>query len=132
MRIVLAAAGLRRLGFADRISLTLPASACVPAPGQGIVAIETRERDDDVRRTIEAVSDDVAKAALTAERAVVDALGGGCQTPVGALASPTGSAETRARGRRRLRSTAAAIVRAHGRGPMHGAATHWRSASERG
>src|SRR5262249_32162000 len=38
--LVLAAAGLRRLGFASRISLTLPASACVPAPGQGIVAIE--------------------------------------------------------------------------------------------
>src|SRR5207302_8840565 len=45
--LVLAAAGLRRLGFASRISLALPAAACVPAPGQGIVAIEVRVGDDD-------------------------------------------------------------------------------------
>ena len=87
--IVLAAAGLRRLGFASRISFTLPAAACVPAPGQGIVAIQTR--DDDVRRIIESMDDDAtlaARDALTAERAVVEALGGGCQTPIGALATP--------------------------------------------
>src|SRR5213594_1453114 len=46
--LVLAAAGLRRLGLASRISLTLPSAACVPAPGQGIVAIEIREDDDNV------------------------------------------------------------------------------------
>ena len=50
--LVLAAAGLRRLGFASRISLALPASACVPAPGQGIVAIEIRADDDEVRRAV--------------------------------------------------------------------------------
>ena len=48
--IVLAAAGLRRLGMASRISATLPPSACVPAPGQGIVAIEIREHDATSRR----------------------------------------------------------------------------------
>ena len=86
--LVLAAAGLRRLGFASRISLALPAAACVPAPGQGIVAIETREDDGTVRAMIERISDAEAGAALTAERALVEALGGGCQTPVGALATP--------------------------------------------
>ena len=50
--LVLAAAGLLRLGFASRISLTLPAAACVPAPGQGIVAIEIREGDEDARRAV--------------------------------------------------------------------------------
>jgi hydroxymethylbilane synthase len=86
--LVLAAAGLRRLGFAERISLALPADACVPAPGQGIVAIEIRQDNDAVRRDVERISDPAASAALSAERAVVEALGGGCQTPVGALAMP--------------------------------------------
>jgi len=86
--LVLAAAGLRRLGFASRISLALPAAACVPAPGQGIVAIEVRDGDDDTRRAVVHIDDRAAGAALKAERAVVEALGGGCQTPIGALATP--------------------------------------------
>ena len=86
--LVLAAAGLRRLGLASRITMTLPASACVPAPGQGIVAIEIRADDDVVRQIVGAIDDSDAAVALEAERAVVEALGGGCQTPIGALASP--------------------------------------------
>ena len=86
--LVLAAAGLRRLGFGSRISFTLPLSACVPAPGQGIIAIEIRAGDHAVRRAVEAITDRVAAQALDAERGVVDALGGGCQTPIGALATP--------------------------------------------
>ena len=86
--LVLAAAGLRRLGFASRISFALPVDACVPAPGQGIVAIEVREDDVGVRRTVAGIDDAAAAAALNAERALVQALGGGCQTPIGALASP--------------------------------------------
>ena len=86
--LVLAAAGLRRLGFRDRISYALPADACVPAPGQGIVAIEIRAVDDAVREVVSRIDDPAAAAALSAERALVDALGGGCQTPIGALATP--------------------------------------------
>jgi hydroxymethylbilane synthase len=86
--LILAAAGLRRLGFASRISFALPVDACVPAPGQGIVAIEVRADDAGVRRTLAGIDDAAAAAALTAERALVEALGGGCQTPIGALASP--------------------------------------------
>ena len=88
--LVLAAAGLLRLGFASRISFMLPVEACVPAPGQGIVAIEVREEDARTRQVLAAVDDAEAAAALTAERALVQALGGGCQTPIGALASPEG------------------------------------------
>jgi hydroxymethylbilane synthase len=88
--LVLAAAGLRRLGLASRITMTLPASACVPAPGQGIVAIEIRADDDVVRQIVGAIDDSDAAVALEAERALVEALGGGCQTPIGALASPVG------------------------------------------
>jgi hydroxymethylbilane synthase len=91
--IVLAAAGLRRLGFAARISMTIPAEACVPSPGQGIVAIEIRGDDEATRRVVARIEDPVAAAALRAERAVVERLGGGCQTPIGALAMPAGGDE---------------------------------------
>jgi hydroxymethylbilane synthase len=83
--IVLAAAGLRRLGLASRISATIPIDRCVPAPGQGIVAIETRA-DDEAFAVLHAINDPLAAAALAAERAVVSALGGGCQLPLGAIA----------------------------------------------
>ena len=89
--LVLAAAGLRRLGFTSRISLTLPADVCVPAPGQGIVAIEIREGDETTRGYVSRITDADAAAALDAERAVVQALGGGCQTPIGALALVDGA-----------------------------------------
>jgi hydroxymethylbilane synthase len=89
--LVLAAAGLRRLGFADRISCALPPAACVPAPGQGIVAVECRADDARVREIGSRIDDPDAAAALDAERALVEALGGGCQTPVGALATLVGA-----------------------------------------
>jgi hydroxymethylbilane synthase len=85
--LVLAAAGLRRLGFASRISFAIPATACVPAPGQGIVAIEIREADVTTRAAVSPIDDAAAHAALAAEHGVVAALGGGCQTPIGALTS---------------------------------------------
>ena len=89
--LVLASAGLRRLGFGDRISLSVPVAACVPAPGQGIVAVETRADDGPARRSAEAIHDRRAGLALDAERALVRALGGGCQTPIGALATIDGN-----------------------------------------
>jgi len=119
--LVLAAAGLRRLGFASRISLALPADVCVPAPGQGIVAIEIRNDDDATRGFVARISDADAGAALDAERAVVEALGGGSQTPIGALASAVDAstielvgAVASLDGRRVIRATARA-----GRGDAH-------------
>ncbi|MGH9257170.1 MAG: hydroxymethylbilane synthase [Vicinamibacterales bacterium] len=85
--IVLAAAGLRRLGYDARISAALPIDVCVPAPGQGIIAVEVRRDDAEVRRVVESVNDSVAAAALAAEWMVVRRLGGGCQMPIGAYAS---------------------------------------------
>ncbi|MGE3509507.1 MAG: hydroxymethylbilane synthase [Vicinamibacterales bacterium] len=85
--LVLAAAGLRRLGFAARIALTLPVEGCVPAPGQGIVAVETRADDLFTRTAVARIDDAPTAAALEAERSLVAALGGGCQTPIGALAT---------------------------------------------
>lgn len=88
--IVLAAAGLKRLGHDDRISVSLPVPACVPAPGQGIIAIEMRSEDAAVRSLLSAIDDLPARCALDAERAVVTQLGGGCQMPIGAYASVSG------------------------------------------
>jgi hydroxymethylbilane synthase len=87
--LVLAAAGLKRLGAAGRISFTLPPSACIPAPGQGIVAVEVRSGDRRVEEFVSRIDDPPSAAALRAERALVEALGGGCQTPIGALAALT-------------------------------------------
>lgn len=84
--LVLAAAGLRRLNHGGRISTTLPVETCVPAPGQGIIALEVRADDSRVSSLIGFVDDEPAAAALTAERAVVRHLGGGCQMPIGAYA----------------------------------------------
>jgi hydroxymethylbilane synthase len=88
--LVLAAAGLKRLEHGERISSLLPVDACVPAPGQGIIAVEVRERDDEMLRVTRLINDEPAAAALTAERAVVTRLGGGCQMPIGAFASIAG------------------------------------------
>jgi hydroxymethylbilane synthase len=88
--LVLAAAGLHRLARADRISARLPPEACVPAPGQGIIAIEIRRDDDAMRRAVEPIGNRAAAAALAAERAVVTRLGGGCQMPIGAYAAASG------------------------------------------
>jgi hydroxymethylbilane synthase len=89
--IMLATAGLKRLGFAHRISVLVPTEVCVPAPGQGIVAVEVSERvPAGVQDLLKAISDADAEVALTAERSVVAALGGGCQMPLGALARVDG------------------------------------------
>lgn len=84
--LVLAAAGMRRLGLAARISALIPFETCVPAPGQGIVAVEIRSSDANARRALSRAGDPATAASLTAERAVVTALGGGCQLPLGAIA----------------------------------------------
>jgi hydroxymethylbilane synthase len=88
--LILAAAGLRRLGRHERISATLPAEWCVPAPGQGIIAVEMRTGSGDLRTALARIDDPVTAAALRAERAVVTRLGGGCQMPLGAYASISG------------------------------------------
>jgi hydroxymethylbilane synthase len=84
--LVLAAAGLKRLGFDTRVSAAIPLDVCIPAPGQGIVAIEIRDGDRPTREVVAPIADAEAARSLAAERAVVTALGGGCQLPLGAIA----------------------------------------------
>ena len=92
--LVLASAGLLRLGYAHRISAPLPVDACVPAPGQGIIAVEVRSADARIHDLVAGIQDEDSAAALTAERALVMRLGGGCQMPIGAYA---GSSANRCR-----------------------------------
>ena len=84
--LVLACAGLRRLGFGHRITAAIPPDQCVPAPGQGIVAIETRTGDSETIGYVSQLNDPPARTALLAEQTVVAALGGGCQLPLGVYA----------------------------------------------
>ena len=78
--LVLAAAGMRRLGVDSRISATLPFDVCVPAPGQGIIAVEIRAGDDETRGIVQRLHDPASGAALRAERTLVEALGRGLST----------------------------------------------------
>jgi len=92
--LVLAAAGLRRLDHGARISALLPVDLCVPAPGQGIIAVEIRRGDEQMAMTVRAIDDRGASVALRVERAVVERLGGGCQMPIGAYAQAHGDRVT--------------------------------------
>lgn len=83
--IVLAAAGLRRLGWGDRIAELLDPLIMCPAVGQGALAIQTRE-EGEARDLCEKLDDPATRACVTAERALLSALGGGCQVPIGAYA----------------------------------------------
>jgi len=87
--IVLAAAGLKRLGWGDRIAELLPPEVMCSAVGQGALAIETRASGVGFDACV-ALNDADARAAVTAERGVLAALGGGCQVPIGAYATVSG------------------------------------------
>jgi hydroxymethylbilane synthase len=84
--IVLAAAGLDRLGLAGNIAERLDPSAVLPQVAQGTLAVECRVDDDETREQLSRIDDLGVRAAITAERAYLAALGGGCNLPCGALA----------------------------------------------
>jgi hydroxymethylbilane synthase len=84
--IILAAAGLKRLGKTELIKQIIPAEIMCPAAGQGALGIEIREGDSATRQHLEFLNDPAARAATTCERALLNSLGGGCQVPIGALA----------------------------------------------
>jgi hydroxymethylbilane synthase len=84
--IILASAGLRRLGLAGRISAPVETEEMLPAVGQGALGIETRAADEETVEMVAGVDDEVTRAACTAERALLRELGGGCQLPIAAHA----------------------------------------------
>jgi hydroxymethylbilane synthase len=84
--IVLAAAGLERLGLSSRISALLDPSVSLPAVGQGVIGVECRGDDATVRAAVLALDDATTHAAVRAERAFARRLGGSCQSPIAGFA----------------------------------------------
>ena len=84
--IVLAAAGLRRLGWQDRIRELIPVEIMCPAVGQGALAIETRSDGGVAHELVCKLDHPDTRIAVTAERAMLEKLGGGCQVPIGGYA----------------------------------------------
>jgi hydroxymethylbilane synthase len=84
--VMLAKAGLDRLGCSHRISETLSPEVCMPAVGQGAIAAECRANDKKAAEVLEKLDDTETRTAIMAERALLSALQGGCQVPLGAWA----------------------------------------------
>ncbi len=84
--ILLSGAGLTRLGMGDKITERIPTSIVVPAVGQGLIVIETREDDGKILDFVAFMNDRDTAVCVMAERAFSDSIGGGCQVPMGALA----------------------------------------------
>jgi len=84
--IVLAEAGVRRLGFDARISEVLSTEIMLPAPAQGALGIAIRADDAELQNTLARLNDEIAAAETACERSLLQALGAGCQVPVAALA----------------------------------------------
>jgi hydroxymethylbilane synthase len=110
--VVVAAAGLRRLGIAFDEREALPIELCPPAPGQGALAVQIRAKDDELAIRLAALDDAATRVAVTAERDLLRAMGASCEIPLGAigryargvveldaaLATPTGIRRASARG----------------------------------
>jgi hydroxymethylbilane synthase len=89
--LVVAAAGLRRLGLLDETATVLDPEEMLPAAGQGTLGVEAREEDAETLALADVVTDVESRAAALAERALLQALGGTCTTPLAAYARRTGS-----------------------------------------
>ncbi|MEN9577803.1 MAG: porphobilinogen deaminase [Pseudomonadota bacterium] len=88
--VVLAYAGLKRLGFEDRLTHVLEPELCLPAVGQGALAVEYRTGDTRIEALLALMNDPDSEVAVAAERGVMIAVEGGCQVPVGAYALKQG------------------------------------------
>ncbi len=113
--LIMAAAGLRRLGLAERITCFLEPPHWLSAPGQGAIAVESRDDDPATDMLLAPIEDRAARAETGAERALLARLQGGCQVPVGARAQVQGDELM-------LRALVATpegdrLVRAEGKGP---------------
>jgi hydroxymethylbilane synthase len=92
--VLLAAAGIRRLGLEDEVAEWIPPEAMLPAPGQGALAVQCRAGDERVLELLSAIDDAEARATTTSERAFLRALGGGCAAPVAAHAEMAAATAT--------------------------------------
>jgi hydroxymethylbilane synthase len=84
--VIVAAAGLRRMGWSGKVTQFIPVEVMIPAVGQGALGIETRRNDTDVRGAVDFLHDPVTAREVGAERAFLRELGGGCQLPIAGFA----------------------------------------------
>jgi hydroxymethylbilane synthase len=127
--ILLAAAGLKRLGLAERITALLATTVSLPAPGQGALGIECRQERDDLLRLLAPLDHAATALAVRAERAVARALAGSCNVPLAAYAEVSGDLM-------RLRGFVGSpdgsrTARASVEGPAAGAESHGIALAER-
>lgn len=118
--IILARAGLVRLGLAGEITEDVPVDVMLPAPGQGALGIECRSDDADVRDMLKVLHDRFTEASVGAERSFLAALGAGCNTPVGAFAEIQGEEgrEILAFKGRCLSQSGGRAIEVHGEAPL--------------
>jgi hydroxymethylbilane synthase len=112
--VVLAYAGLARIGYVHAVTQVFEPDEMLPAPGQGALAVECREADPELAALLATATDEASMAAVVAERSLLEALAAGCSAPVGAYAAGADQIRMRAAvmstdGRR--------VLRAHGGGP---------------
>jgi hydroxymethylbilane synthase len=118
--VVLAYAGLARIGHVGAITQVFEPEEMLPAPGQGALAVECREDDAELTALLQAVTDEASMAAVTAERSLLEALEAGCSAPIGAFAG--GSAQLRMQAAV-MSPDGSRTLRAHGGAP---AANAWQ------
>jgi hydroxymethylbilane synthase len=112
--VLLAYAGLGRIGRLDAVTQVFEPDEMLPAPGQGALAVECRQADDELVRLLAPVNDELSMAATTAERGLLEALAAGCSAPVAAYAAVSnGALDMRAAV---MSADGSRVLRAHGRG----------------
>ncbi len=116
--VVLAYAGLARIGFANTVTQVFEPDEMLPAPGQGALAVECRDGEPELAALLATVTDQASLAAVTAERSLLEALEAGCSAPVGAYAAGTEQLRMRAAV---MSADGSRVLRAHGSAPGAGA-----------
>ena len=112
--VVLAYAGLARIGYANAVTQVFEPDEMLPAPGQGALAVECRDGEPELAALLAAVTDQASLAAVTAERSLLEALEAGCSAPVGAYAAGTDQLRMRAAV---MSADGSRVLRAHGSAP---------------
>ena len=116
--VVLAYAGLARIGHVGAITQVFEPEEMLPAPGQGALAVECREDDAELAALLQAVNDEPSMAAVTAERSLLEALEAGCSAPIGAYAAGTAQLRMQAVV---MSPDGSRMLRVHGGAPAAGA-----------
>ena len=112
--VVLAYAGLARIGYANTVTQVFEPDEMLPAPGQGALAVECRDGEPELAALLATVTDQASLAAVTAERSLLEALEAGCSAPVGAYAAGTDQLRMRAAV---MSTDGSRVLRTHGSAP---------------